>query len=172
MQEMPDLIAVVFPTEAKAEEVRDKLLAMQKDYLIELGDAVIATKTETGKVKLNQLMNTTAAGAAGGSFWGLLIGVLFLNPLLGVAAGAASGALAGALTDVGIDDKFMKGLATEDLQPGEAVLFVLVRRVTGDKVLAGLEGVGGRIIQTSLDHTREEALREALAGHAAAAPSA
>ena len=62
---------------------------MQKDYLIEIGDAAIATKTDAGKVKLNQLMNTTAAGAAGGSFWGLLVGVLFLNPLLGVAAGAA-----------------------------------------------------------------------------------
>lgn len=166
---MADLIAVVFPSEAKAEEVRDKLLGMQKDYLIELGDAVIAVKTEAGKVKLNQLMNTTAAGAAGGSFWGLLIGVLFMNPLLGVAAGAASGAVAGALTDVGVNDRFMKELATEDLQPGEAVLFVLVRKVTGDKVLSELRGVGGRVLQTSLDHTREEALRKALAGETEAA---
>ena len=84
-----------------------------------------------------------------------------------MAVGAASGALAGALTDVGVDDKFMKGLA-EDLKDGEAVLFVLVKKVTGDKVLAQLEGVGGRVLQTSLDHTREEALRKALAGHAAA----
>jgi uncharacterized membrane protein len=169
---MADLIAVVFPSEEKAEEVRDKLLGMQKDYLIELGDAVIAVKTATGKVKLNQLMNTTAAGAAGGSFWGLLIGVLFMNPLLGVAAGAGAGALAGALTDVGINDRFMKDLATEDLKDGEAVLFVLVRKVTGDKVLAELKGVGGRVLQTSLDHTREEALRKALSGEpAAAAPT-
>jgi len=166
---MADLIAVVFPTEAKAEEVRDKLLGMQKDYLIDLGDAVIATKSDQGKIKLNQLMSTTVAGAAGGSFWGLLIGILFMNPLLGVAVGAGSGALAGALTDVGVNDKFMKELATEDLQPGEAVLFVLVRKVTGDKVLAELKGVGGRVLQTSLDHTREEALRKALAGDAAAA---
>ena len=166
---MADLIAVVFPTEAKAEEVRDKLLGMQKDYLIDLGDAVIATKSDQGKVKLNQLMSTTAAGAAGGSFWGLLIGILFMNPLLGVAVGAGSGALAGALTDVGINDRFMKDLGAEDLQSGEAVLFVLVRKVTGDKVLAELKGVGGRVLQTSLDHTREEALRKALAGDAAAA---
>jgi uncharacterized membrane protein len=162
--QMADLIAVVFPSEAKAEEVRDKILGLQKDYLIEIGDAAIATKTEGGKIKLNQLMNTTAAGAAGGSFWGLLIGVLFLNPLLGVAAGAASGAVAGALTDVGVNDRFMKDLATEDLQPGEAVLFVLVRKVTGDKVLQELKGVGGRVLQTSLDHTREDALRKALEG--------
>jgi uncharacterized membrane protein len=170
---MADLIAVVFPSEEKAEEVRQTILGMTKDYIIDIGDAVIATKTEAGKIKLNQLFSTTAAGAAGGSFWGLLIGVLFLNPLLGVAAGAASGAVAGALTDVGINDKFMKGLAEADILPGEAVLFVLVKKVTGDKVLAGLKGVGGRILQTSLDHTREERLREALAGQVAAeAPNA
>ena len=162
---MADLIAVVFPSEEKAEEVRTKLFEMQSEYLLELGDACIATKNDQGKVKLNQLMNTTAAGAAGGSFWGLLIGVLFLNPLVGVAAGAATGAVAGALTDIGVNDKFMKGLADENIQEGEAVLFVLVKKVTGDKVLDGLKGVGGRVLQTSLDHTREERLREALEGH-------
>ncbi len=160
---MADLIAVIFPSEATAEDVRNKVLSLQKDYLIEIGDAVIATKTEAGHVKLNQLMSTTAAGAEGGSFWGLLIGVLFMNPLLGVAVGAGSGALAGALTDIGVNDKFMKGVAAENLQPGQAVLFVLVRKVTGDKVLDALRGVGGTILQTSLDHTREERLREALA---------
>ena len=151
---MADLIAIVFESEQKAEEVRDLVLQMSKDYLIDIGDACIAVKNADGKVKLNQLMNMTAAGAAGGSFWGLLIGVLFLNPLLGVAAGAAGGAIGGALTDVGINDKFMKGLAAEDIQPGEAVLFVLVKKVTGDKGLERLQGVGGRGLQTSLDHTR------------------
>ena len=168
---MADLIAIVFDSEQQAEEGRDLVLQMSKDYLIDIGDACIAVKNADGKVKLNQLMNMTAAGAAGGSFWGLLIGVLFLNPLLGVAAGAAGGAIGGALTDVGINDKFMKGLAAEDIQPGEAVLFVLVKKVTGDKVLERLQGVGGRVLQTSLDHTREERLREALAGHLANEPN-
>jgi uncharacterized membrane protein len=36
---------------------------MQKDYLIELGDAVVAVKDSNGNIKLNQLINTTAAGA-------------------------------------------------------------------------------------------------------------
>lgn len=160
---MPDLVAVVFPNEARAEEVRDSLVEMAKEYLIEIGDAAIALKTERG-VKLNQLLNTTAAGAAGGSFWGLLIGLLFINPLLGVAAGAASGAIAGRLTDVGVNDKFMKHMA-EEVAPGEAVLFVLVNKVTGDKVLERLSGVGGRVLQTSLDTAAEEKLREALAAH-------
>lgn len=73
---MSDLVFIAFPSEAKAEEVRAKILEMQKDYLIEIGDAVIAAKDANGHVKLNQLFNTTAAGAAGGAFWGLLVGLI------------------------------------------------------------------------------------------------
>jgi uncharacterized membrane protein len=95
---------IAFPTEAKAEEVRQKLLGMQKEYLIELGDAVIAVKDAKGQIKLNQLLNTTAIGAVSGTFWGTLIGLIFLMPLVGAALGAAGGAL----TDVGINDNWMK----------------------------------------------------------------
>ena len=168
---MSDLVEIVFPTEAKAEEVRQKLLAMQKDYLIELGDAVIAMKDAKGRVKLNQLINTTAAGAVSGTFWGTLIGLIFLMPLAGAAIGAASGAIGGALTDVGLNDKWMKDAAAA-IKPGEAALFLLVRKVTGDKVLEGLKGEGGRVMRTSLDHTKEAALQAALAGVQAAVPPA
>jgi uncharacterized membrane protein len=167
---MSDLVVIVYPTEARAEEMRQKVFALQKEYLIEIGDAAIAVMQEGGKVKLNQLLNTTAMGAASGSFWGLLIGAIFLMPLAGAALGAASGALGGALTDYGVDDKFMKELATS-LQPGNAALFVLVKRVTGDKVLEAIKGTGGVVLKTSLDHSREQALRDALAGVSAAGGS-
>ncbi len=65
----------------------------------------------------------------------------------------------------------MKEVA-ESLQPGNAALFVLVRKFTADKVLADLEGVGGTVLRTSFDHTQEEALRAALAGVKAAVPDA
>ncbi|PSH70310.1 hypothetical protein CU102_04335 [Phyllobacterium brassicacearum] len=158
---MSDLIAIVYPTEPKAEEVRNRLIELQKEYLITLGDAVIATKTDAGKIKLNQMVSTTAAGAVSGSFWGLLIGVLFLNPLIGAAVGAASGALGGALTDVGINDNFMKDLAA-NIQPGNAALFVLVQSMTADKVLKDISGYGGVVLKTSLDETKEQVLRDAL----------
>lgn len=160
---MSDLIVIVYPSEEKAEEVRKRLLELQKEYLIQLGDAVIATRTESGQVKLNQFVNMTATGAVSGSFWGLLIGVLFLNPLVGAAAGAAAGALGGALTDVGIEDAFMKKLA-ESIQPGSAALFVLARHMTADKVLASIKEFGGVVLKTSLDETKEQVLRDALAG--------
>jgi uncharacterized membrane protein len=169
---MSDLVVIAFPTEAKAEEVRQKLLAMQKEYLLELGDAVIAVKDTKGNIKLNQMINTTAAGAVTGAFWGTLIGLIFLMPLAGAALGAASGAVGGALTDLGIDNRFMKETAAA-IQPGTAALFVLLRKVTADKVLEGLRGEGGTVLKTSLDHTKEAALQAALAGVQAAvhAPS-
>src|ERR1700746_1334550 len=167
---MSDLVVIAFPTEAKAEEVRQKLLAMQKEYLIELSDAAIAVKDAQGNIKLNQLINTTAAGAVTGAFWGTLIGLIFLMPLAGAALGAASGTLSGYLTDVGIDDKWMKETAAA-IQPGTAALFVLVRKVTADKVLERLKGEGGTVLKTSLDHTKEAALQAALAEGKAPVPA-
>jgi uncharacterized membrane protein len=160
---MADLVEIAFPSEQKAEEVRQKLLDMQREYLIELSDAVIAVKQPSGRVKLNQLFNPTASGAASGTFWGALIGMIFLMPLAGAAIGAASGALGGALADVGINDRFMRD-AAQSLQSGNATLFLLVRKMTTDKVLAALQGEGGTVIRTSFDESKEEALRSALAG--------
>jgi uncharacterized membrane protein len=167
---MSNLLVIAFPTEAKAEEVRQKLLAMQKEYLIDLDDAVVAAKDAQGRIKLNQLINTTTAGAVSGTFWGTLIGLIFLMPLVGAAMGAASGALGGALTDLGINDKWMKETAAA-IQPGTAALFVLVRKVTADKVLERLKGEGGTVMKTSLDHTKEAALQAALAEAKAAIPA-
>lgn len=159
---MSDVVVVEFPSEAKAEEVRQKLLDMQNEYLIELQDAVIAIKQPQGRIKLNQLFHPAAAGAAYGSMWGLLVGMIFLMPVAGVAVGAASGALGGALSDVGVNRQFIEDV-TQTLQSGNAALFLLIGRVTTDKVLSHLRGVGGKVLQTSFDQTRENALREALA---------
>lgn len=165
---MSDLVVIVYPSEEKAEEVRKRLFELQKEYFIKLGDAVIATKSPDGQIKLHQVINTTVAGAVSGSFWGLLVGILFLNPLLGAALGAAGGALGGALTDVGINDDFMKQLA-ESIQPGNAALFVLIEDMTADKVVAQIKDYGGVVLKTSFDETKEQTLRNALASTAASA---
>jgi uncharacterized membrane protein len=131
---MSDLVVIAFPTEAKAEEVRQKLLAMQKEYLIELGDAVIAVRTATDR---SNWIN-----------WSIprllvrLLALIFLMPLAGAALGAASGTLGGYLTDIGIDDKWMKETAAA-IQPGTAALFVLA-----DKVLDRLKAEGGTVLKT------------------------
>ena len=158
---MADLVIIAYDTEATAEAARQKLIELQKEYLIELGDAVVAVREPDGHVKLNQLINTTAAGAASGGMWGALIGLLFLNPLLGAALGAGAGALSGRFTDIGIDDKFMKDAATA-LQPGQAALCVMVRKVTADKVLPAMAAFGGTVLRTNLTAEQEAKLQAAL----------
>ena len=158
---MSTLVVIGYDYQFKAEEVRLSLMKMQKDYLIDLEDAVVAVKDQKGKVRLHQAVNVTAAGAVSGGFWGALVGMLFLNPLLGMAMGATAGAVSGALTDVGIDDKFMKELAA-NMKPGSSTLFVLVRKSTPDKVLDEVKGTGGKVLRTSLSHDDEAKLQAAL----------
>jgi uncharacterized membrane protein len=167
---MSDLIVIVYPSEQKAEEVRRRLLELQKEYVVELEDAVIAVRSEDGSIRLHQLVSPTQTGALTGSLWGLLLGAIFLMPAFGpaigaaagAAVGAATGAITGALTDFGIDDNFIKQLAAS-LQPGSAALFLLVRKMTADKLLEQIKGTGGTVLQTSLDRSKEDALRTALA---------
>ncbi|MBV8103071.1 MAG: DUF1269 domain-containing protein [Hyphomicrobiales bacterium] len=159
---MSDLVFIAFDTEKHAEEVREKVLAMQREYLIDVEDAVIAVRDDDGRVKLNQLIHPARTGAVSGAFWGMLIGWLFLMPVAGAAVGAAGGALGGSLVDVGINDDDMKRQANEALKPGAAGLFLLIRKMTTDKVLEDLKGVGGAVIKTSFDNAKEEALRQAL----------
>jgi uncharacterized membrane protein len=92
--------------------------------------------------------------------------LIFMMPLAGAAIGAGAGAVSGALTDFGIDDQFMKDVAAA-VPPGGAALFLLVRKMTTDKVLEGLKGVGGVVLRTSFDKSKDDAIRAALAAQPA-----
>lgn len=158
---MSNLIVIVYPSELQAEQVRLDFIKMQKEYLVSLEDAVIAVKKPDGKVKLLQMYNLTLGGAISGALWGTLIGLIFMMPIFGLVIGAGTGAVAGALSDVGINDDFMKRLASS-LKPGYSALFVLVDSEITDKVRAQLEGTGGQIIQTSLSTVDQEKLQKVL----------
>jgi uncharacterized membrane protein len=168
---MSDLVAIVYPDTTTAGEVRSTIARLQKEHLIELEDAVAVVKENDGTVHLDQSVPLTVLGAAGGAasggLWGTLIGFLFFAPLLGFAigslAGAAGGAISGKMTDIGIDDEMMQQLGSQ-FQPGTSALFVLVRKVTPDKVLDEIKEYGGTVLKTSLSREQEEALQQALAG--------
>lgn len=158
---MSNLIVIVYPDEHQAEQVRLDFLKMQKEYLISLEDAVIAVKKPDGRVKLLQMYHLALGGAISGALWGTLIGLIFMMPIFGLVLGAGTGAVAGALSDVGINDDFMKNLASS-LKPGYSALFVLVDSQITDKVMAELQGTGGHIIQTSLSTVDQDKLQKVL----------
>jgi uncharacterized membrane protein len=166
---MSDLVAVAFDTPQEADNALTELKRLQKEYLIEFADAVVVIRQPDGKVHLKQSIDMVGVGAASGGLsgglWGMLVGLLFLNPLVGFAiggiVGAGSGALAGKLTDFGIDDKFIRSLA-QTLQPGNSALFVLIRKVQPERVLAEMKRFKGRVLRTSLSAEQENRLRAAL----------
>jgi uncharacterized membrane protein len=162
------LVAIVYPDEYKAAEVKATLARLQKEYLINVEDSVYVTKDANGKLNLHQSHDLTAAGAAGGAFWGLLFGLLFFIPFAGLAIGAGIGAIAGHFSEYGIDKDFVKGL-TENLTPGSSALFIVVRDVNQEKVIPEIAKYGGTVLRTSLTADAEKQLQAALdAGSAAA----
>lgn len=173
---MSDLVVVGFDTVDEADKVLLKLATLKKEYLVDLEDAVVVIRDGEGKVQLKQSLNLTAIGASSGllsgAIWGGLVGLLFLNPLagfaIGGAVGAGAGALSGSLTDYGIDDKFIKSLG-ETIPNNSSALFVLVRKVQPEKVLAEFEGLKGRVIKTSLSPEQEKRLQDALSASTPAA---
>ena len=154
---MSELIVIGYDTADKAEEARKELFTMSREYLVDVADAVVAVADSDGNVKLNQMVNTWTVGATGGAFWGLLVGMIFFNPLLGVAVGAGAGAVSGALTDYGINDDFMKEVGAV-LSPGQAALFMMMRTNASDKVIERLGEHGGRVLRTNLDTDAENHL--------------
>jgi uncharacterized membrane protein len=158
---MSTLVAIAYPDASTAEQVRQELVQATKEHLVRLEDAVIVEHGADGKIKLNQAMSTTGAGAAGGALWGGLIGLLFLAPLFGMAIGAASGALGGKMSDVGVNDNFMKELGAK-LEPGKAALIALGSTDARDKLIERVKPYGGEVIQTSLGSEEEAQLKAAL----------
>jgi uncharacterized membrane protein len=158
---MTELVVLGFPTKEKAEEVMRVGEQLSKQELLDLEDAALVWRTENGKIKTQQAFNTTKAGALTGALWGTLLGMLFLMPIFGLAVGAAGGALAGKLRDIGVDDRFMREVA-DNLKPGNAMIFALVRKSTPDRVRDALRPYQPTVIRTSLTKDREQELVEAL----------
>ena len=158
---MIEMIVLVFDDEEGALQMRDKLLAVRKQRLLQLADAAVATRQQDGKVKVKQLNNLVGSGAFGGAFWGLLIGLLLAVPGLGLVAGAAAGAVIGKLADYGVDDKFIKEVG-ESIEPGQSALFLMVHTENLAKLYDQFAEFNPTVLQTTLSAEAEAQLREAF----------
>ena len=160
---MSSLVVLSFKDQGGAANFQGEVERMQKMQILTLEDAAIVTRDADGKAKVRQAHNLVGAGAFGGAFWGMLIGLLFWMPWLGLAVGAISGALAGKFTDIGIDDNFIKQVS-EEIKPGSSAIFLMVASATTDRVLEELQGQQGvSVLHTNLSQEAEQKLRDAFA---------
>jgi uncharacterized membrane protein len=155
---MTTLIVITYPSPALCRETLVKLNELQVGAVITMIDSAIVSRSKDGSVKLDQTMNTTAAGALS-AFWGSLIGMLFLSPLTGAAIGASAGAVGGYTTDYGISDTFMREMGKR-LDADAATLFVLAAEMTADKVASALAVNSGQVTYTSMPEDLEKRFTE------------
>jgi uncharacterized membrane protein len=148
---------MAFNSEDGALQMRDKLLALQKQHPISLEDAAIVSRREEDTVNIRQAVSLVGAGTMGGAFWGVLSCLIFWPQLA-----RARGALGGHFSDIGVDDKFIKEVG-HTIDPGNSALFLLVISATADKVLAEIESTDATVIQTSLSSEAEAKLRQHFA---------
>jgi len=158
-----ELIIIGYPNEETAQEVLDKALKLQREYLIDLEDAAVVRRDKEGKLHVTTIDHLTEKGALGGLFWGALVGLIFLVPVFGAAIGSIYGAVLGKLGDMGLKQSFKKQVA-DLVQPGTSAIMFVVRKMTADKVLEELAPYGGTVLRSSLDRQTERELEDALAG--------
>lgn len=166
---MTDLLVLAFDTEDGAATVRNRVVELNKQFMLDLREAVEVIRRKDGKVKINQEPRLTGFGALGGAFWGFLIGLIFLMPLVGVAVGVLAGAIVGHFSSYGISKDFMKNVE-KAIQPGQSALFILADNVKLDRLIPMLEEYHPRVLRTSLSQEQEARLREAF-GNASVAVS-
>lgn len=158
---MAELIVLACPSLEGASQLREKAKDLQNQQLLTLDDAAVVIRREDGKVKVKNASSLVGEGALGGSFWGFLIGLIFLMPFLGAAIGALAGGITGKFVDVGVDNDFMKEVG-DSITPGSSALFLMVRQMTPDKVMDAFRPSGCKVLQTSLTKEQEQKLRDNL----------
>lgn len=155
------MVVLGFDGEATAEKAKEKLIELDKQYLLELDQVVVVVRKADGHVKVNEEPRLTGIGAIGGAFWGLLVGLIFLVPAVGFVIGTASGAIAGHFAKYGITKEYMKDVEAA-IQPGSSALFILADQVKVDRVIPMLSGYHPRVLRTSLSTEQEAQLKEAF----------
>lgn len=160
---MPSQVVVLgFGEEQGAETMLDYLGEMQKEGLIELEDAVIASRGPGTNVDIRQMHSKTGKFALRGSGIGLLAGLLLGGPIGGLIGGAAIGGITGALKDHGLDDSFVEEVSGW-VRPNTSALFLLIEEARGEEVLPRLQSLNARVLTTTLPEEAEKRLRESLA---------
>ena len=161
---MRDLIVICYPDAKAAEAARDALLALPREEIFRISDAVVAARDKKGAIKLSHIVHSGALNLGTGTMSGLLIGLLFLHPIFGILAGAAAGAVGEGLKGSGVSEEFVREV-DDVLRPGRAALLLernVAKHEIDDHVVAKLAASGGCLLKTSLKASLEHKLRLAF----------
>ncbi len=160
---MATLVAIGYPDQGTAEQALETVHRLESELIIQADQVAAISRDEAGELHVHSGHGAsgTTGGAAIGSFWGFLFGLLFFIPFAGLALGAGLGALFGHFGEKGIDKAFQQQVR-DYLKPGTSALFMVIEQATPDKAIAALQEYGGTVIRTSLSDDDTKKLQDAL----------
>jgi uncharacterized membrane protein len=160
---MATLVAIGYPDENTATAALDTVRKLESELIIQADQVAAISRDQQGQLHTysGHGVSGTAGGAAIGSFWGFLFGLLFFIPFAGLAIGAGMGALFGHMGEKGLDKQFQQQVR-DYLKPGTSALFMVIEQATPDKAIAALSEYGGTVIRTSLSDEDTQKLQEGL----------
>ena len=160
---VPDLLAIRVDDALVAQEASIAMIRLERRGSLKIDDMAIVNKTPDNRVHIHQTRDmTTGQAAATGGLWGALIGLAVAAPFIGAAIGAAAGGLFTKLRDIGIDDDQMRNLG-DQLNSGEAALFILIEDFQLAHLLAEFRRFEGRLLHSTFDSDHTSQIQEALA---------
>lgn len=166
---MSNLAIVVFEGRHTADEALLRLRKMEMDWDVGLDDVIVVSSDKDGRIRISQSADLPAMGMVGGgalgALTGTLIGAMVGNPAAGMVAGMAGGTGTGLLAGLFDQDDEQDALIEKigaHLKPDCSALGVIAWTDRPGKLLNELEGLNGKVIQTTLSVADENALRAAL----------
>jgi uncharacterized membrane protein len=150
----------------RAAEVRDEVLELGARHCLVVLRTAVVVRYADGIVTLDGerfLSNVDRCGHTFASFIAAI--ALGVPPLTEAAVGAVVRSTSAAADEAGIDQAFI-GEAEELLQPGTSALFVLDEEGDMDALLAGIRGLGGTVLKTTVDLQRARLIQSTLSAGA------
>src|SRR5262245_15784119 len=152
---MTDLIVLASANAGNTVKIRDKLLELKEEQLIQVADAASAVKKTDGKIKVQHEVRLIESSPNQGM---LLNFVLWLS-WQELTAGATSNAGRSLRDYIGVDDKFVKEV-NKLMELSQLVLLLLAARFPEGKVMDQLQDFEVTCLKRSLSEQDEAILNE------------
>jgi uncharacterized membrane protein len=163
VEEPAHLWAVGFDDTERAAGFRDDIAKLAERHCLALFDSAVAVRYGDGSTTLDGepvLAPINLRGHGWASWFAAL--ALGAPPLTATAVRSLSrGTASGSSKLVAIEDDFLREVGGL-MQPGTSVLFVLGRATDADALLAGIRGLGGTVLKTSVDLETAKRIQSAL----------
>ena len=146
------LVVDAFNDEDKADEVLKVLQKLDRKGIVNIVNAAVLVRDESGKARLKETQDVGAKrGALFGAIAGGLLGLLGgpAGVIVGATAGAATGGVAAHQIDMGFSDDYLKEFQ-EGLEPGTSAIIALVEHEWIERVVEELDKFEGKLFRQTL----------------------